>query len=313
MIGGENAMPDEIQLKRLISDAILAAYSAHGGQPAGDRLSISREDSHAIAAAVVDVLSRANVLLLDRPRDDQGAVQEIAAQNVAAVEQAKIKRKSMFGRVAARLLVAVLILGLGIGAYVYSTGAMDFSSLTGLVQRVIGSAQVERAAFYESSTANAPLKGTASWRIVSEGTRANPQPVLHVDVQIPERDLSLAMSIRRESSEAMSHLVELRFLRSDQAPFAEIIRLGDIAMTTAELPHSERVMGQTTTVTPGVFLFGLAPGKTERQQNLRFLRDLTWMEIPISYRNGTRALLLIEKGTAGERAINEFFNDSGQQ
>src|SRR5262249_34150571 len=259
----------------------LAAYSAHGGQPAGDQLSISREDSRAIAAAVVDVLIRANVLLLDGPRRDQGAVHEIAAQNVAA-ERGKIKHKGVFGRVAVRLLVALLIFGLGIGAYVYSTGAMDFSSLTGLVQRVIGSAQVERASLYERSAANAaaaPLQGTATWRIVSEGSGANQQPVLHVDAKIPERDLSLAMSIRRESSEAMSHLVELRFLRPDQSPFTQITRVGGLAMGKIERSRSEAVMGQTTTVTPGVFLFGLAPGKTEREENLRVMREFPWVEI----------------------------------
>jgi hypothetical protein len=308
-------MPNEAQLKKLISDAILAAYSAHGGQPAEDRLSISREDSRTIAAAVVDVLSRANVLLLDEPRRDQGAAQEIAAQNVAAVEQAKIKRKSVLGRVAVRLLVAVLILGLGIGAYVYSTEAMDFSFLTGLVQRVIGSAQVERASLYERSATNAaaaPLQGTAKWQIVSEGSGANQQPVLHVDAKIPERDLSLAMSIRRESSEAMSHLVELRFLRPDQSPCTQITRVSGLAMGTIERSRSEAVMGQTTTVTPGVFLFGLAPGKTEREENLRVMREFPWIEIPISYQNGTQATLAIEKGAAGERAMNQFFGEPAQ-
>jgi hypothetical protein len=39
----------------------------HGGQAAGDRLHISREDSLMIASAVFDVLRRANVLLIDQP------------------------------------------------------------------------------------------------------------------------------------------------------------------------------------------------------------------------------------------------------
>jgi hypothetical protein len=38
-----------------------------GGQAAGDRLHISREDSRIIASAVFDVLRRANVLLIDQP------------------------------------------------------------------------------------------------------------------------------------------------------------------------------------------------------------------------------------------------------
>ena len=59
-------MPNETHLKRLISDAVFEAYSTHGGQAAGDRLYISREDSRIIASAVFDALNRANVLLVDQ-------------------------------------------------------------------------------------------------------------------------------------------------------------------------------------------------------------------------------------------------------
>jgi hypothetical protein len=43
-------MPNETHLKRLISDAVFEAHNTHGGQAAGDRLYISRENSRIIAA-----------------------------------------------------------------------------------------------------------------------------------------------------------------------------------------------------------------------------------------------------------------------
>jgi len=64
---GTRQMPNETHLKRLISDAVFEAHNTHGGQNAGDRLHISREDSRIIASAVFDVLRRANVLLIDQP------------------------------------------------------------------------------------------------------------------------------------------------------------------------------------------------------------------------------------------------------
>ena len=60
-------MPNEMHLKRLISDAVFEAYNTHGAQAAGDRRSISREDSRMIASAVFVALSRAIVLLIDQP------------------------------------------------------------------------------------------------------------------------------------------------------------------------------------------------------------------------------------------------------
>ena len=83
-------------------------------------------------------------------------------------------------------------------------------------------------------------------------------------------------------------------------------------MTTAERSRRAVMLGQSTKVAPGVFLFGLSAAKDEREANLRFLRELTWMEIPIVYEAGSQALLAIEKGAAGERAINRFFSDPGK-
>ena len=267
--------------------------------------------------------------LEDRQNHDLIAVQHMPEQETIDgpdLDSSRInaKRKSLFGRVAARLLCAALILGIGIGAYAYATGNIELTFLTRLLGRVIRSAPTEstassgaqRASLYQRSAIdpNAPgLDGTANWRIYSERTGLNPGAVLRVDVQIPERGLSLVLSMRREPSEAavMSHLVEFRFLGLDQLPFAEILRIGGIVMTTAEPSRRAVVIGQVITVTPGVFLFGLSAAKGEREENLRFLREMTWMNIPITYKDGSQALLAIEKGAAGERAINQFFSHPG--
>jgi hypothetical protein len=280
-------------------------------------LSYSKEEAAKQQLALREAIRR--VEFEDREAPDPITVQPISREeaNSSDLEGSRINSKRLFGRVAVRLLLAALLLGIGIGAYAYSTGSIELTFLTRLLERVIGSAPVQRASLYERSATNpnaAGLDGTANWRILSEGTGSKPEAVLRVDVQIPDRGLSLAMSMRRESSEdaAMSHLVELRFLRPDQSPFAEISRVGSFVMTTAERSRRAVVLGHSTTVAPGVFLFGLSAAEGEREANLRFLRELTWMEIPLVYQNGSQALLAIEKGAAGERAINQFFSDPAQ-
>ena len=47
---------------------------------------------------------------------------------------------------------------------------------------------------------------------------------------------------------------------------------------------------------PGVFLLGLSGLASEREQNLRYLKELPWLDIPITYRNGALGVLAIEKG-----------------
>jgi hypothetical protein len=327
--------PDEVDYFAMLSRAVARldrdSYEARGAIYDRAREVLAKRLASATPPYSKDEVAKQQLALREAIRriefEDREDLDTIAVQHISGEEtngsnldggRIHSKRKRLFGRVAARLLIATLILGIGIGAYAYSTGSLDLTFLTRLLERVIGSAPVQRALLYERSATNpnaAGLDGTAIWQILPEGAGINPEAVLQVEVHIPERGLSLVMSMRREPSEAaaMSHLVEFRFLRSDQSPFAEIARVGGIAMTTAEHSRSEVVLGQPTKVMPGVFLFGLAADKGQREGNLRILRELTWMDIPISYQNGSQALLAIEKGAAGERVLNQFFSDPGQR
>ena len=58
-------------------------------------------------------------------------------------------------------------------------------------------------------------------------------------------------------------------------------------------------------VMPGVFLVGLSNIDADREQNLSLLRERGGLDIPFVYNNGRRSVLVIEKGTPGERAVNE--------
>jgi hypothetical protein len=56
---------------------------------------------------------------------------------------------------------------------------------------------------------------------------------------------------------------------------------------------------------PGFFLIGLSAVEADREQNLTLLRERGWIDIPFVYNNGRRAVLVVEKGNPGERAVNE--------
>jgi hypothetical protein len=60
-------MPNETHLKRLISDAVFEAQNALRRHSGGDGFYITREDSRIIAGVVFDALSRAKVLIIDKP------------------------------------------------------------------------------------------------------------------------------------------------------------------------------------------------------------------------------------------------------
>jgi hypothetical protein len=53
---------------------------------------------------------------------------------------------------------------------------------------------------------------------------------------------------------------------------------------------------------------GLSAVDADREHNVQLLlKERAWLDIPITYSDGHRALLSIEKGTPGERAIADAF------
>ena len=78
-------------------------------------------------------------------------------------------------------------------------------------------------------------------------------------------------------------------------------------MKQAEQTRGSPLGGAAAKVSSGYFLIGLSAVETDMQRNIQLLKERGWLDIPIVYNNGRRAILAIEKGTAGERAFEEAF------
>src|SRR5262249_29214409 len=153
----------------------------------------------------------------------------------------------------------------------------------------------------------ASVTGTAVWRArpeVSDAKGGSSSFVLQLDLVIPERKLSMTMSMRKEAaSSAMSHLMEIRFLREDKQPDGDIANIANVIMAANLHGQRSPLAGRVVRVAPGVFLFGLLNSGAEREQNLSNLKEMNWFQFPLTYRNGSLGLLTAEKGAVGERAL----------
>ncbi|HEY2737517.1 MAG TPA: hypothetical protein VGK45_03880, partial [Thermoanaerobaculia bacterium] len=65
--------------------------------------------------------------------------------------------------------------------------------------------------------------------------------------------------------------------------------------------------GLAVKVTDGYFLIGLSAVDSEMQRNIQLLKEQPWFDVPLVYNDGRRAILAVEKGTPGERALNAAF------
>jgi hypothetical protein len=60
-------------------------------------------------------------------------------------------------------------------------------------------------------------------------------------------------------------------------------------------------------VTDNDFLIGLSSEKTEMKRNVQLLKEPSWLDLPIVYRDGKRAVVSIEKGPPGEYIFLKAF------
>jgi hypothetical protein len=156
--------------------------------------------------------------------------------------------------------------------------------------------------------------GTAVWRTetVNPGPGRPPELGLRVEVEVPDRKMTVIISIRRNPDQTLpaSHTIEVQF-QTPNDPFGGVANLPGIRAKTTETAQGAPLVGLVVRVMPGFFLVGLSAIDADREQNLSLLRERGWLDVPFVYNNGRRAVLVIEKGTPGERAVNEVIASWG--
>ena len=159
------------------------------------------------------------------------------------------------------------------------------------------------------------LRGRVVWRIDTDTNRQGqgPERVIRGLVEIPERNLRLLITIRRNIDAALpaSHTIELLFETPPDWIHGSIDGVPGFLMKPSEQAQGIQLTGPTVRITSGYFLTGLSALATAREQNVVLLRDRPWMDIPVVYRNGRLAVLTIEKGPTGEQVFQEAFRSWG--
>ena len=170
----------------------------------------------------------------------------------------------------------------------------------------------QRAVLYEESLATATgttFSGQAVWRYQPKSKTA----ALSINVEIPQKNLILEISMRRASDGgAASHLVEFQFFGPNRSRSDAVEDVVGILMKDDELARGVELKGQVVRVHQGMFLMGLSGTDDDVARNMKLLRDRPWLDVPIVLRGGARSILAIEKGTAGQNALNEALATWGQ-
>jgi hypothetical protein len=224
------------------------------------------------------------------------------------------KRRSVAGRVLMRAFIAVILIGAGTIGYGIYSGELDLPTLENL-KRILpgGTARTApgagRAIYYEedrNKPRGNPYAAKAVWQLRTDAASGQtPETVVTLDIEAPQRGLSLALSMRREGSAAMSHLVEFRFAPTNEFPANAVARVGGLVFKTAEDAPGEGIAGHFIKVAPGIFFLGLSAFTEDVRRNLELIAERPWIDIPIVMADGKTHIVAVEKGADGERVLKD--------
>jgi hypothetical protein len=177
----------------------------------------------------------------------------------------------------------------------------------------------QRAMLYEENTADPQqpkaTQARAIWRLdnVNTGQGQPLETVVRATVDVPEARMSLAILLRRNQDQTLpaSHTIELAFVTGPGDPSRTVRDVGLLQFKNDETVRGTPVAGLPVPVKENLFLIGLSNLASDVERNTELMRNRNWIDLPIRFTSGQRAILSFEKGLAGEQVMNEAFRQWG--
>ncbi|WP_181703119.1 hypothetical protein [Chthonobacter albigriseus] len=177
----------------------------------------------------------------------------------------------------------------------------------------------QRAILYEEpipGSEGARLEGRVIWSFVNEPVLPGepPSPQVRATVEVPDRNITLSLSIRKNSDAALpaSHILELSFALPPDFSGRFIDTTPGLILKQTEDARGDPLIGAVAKVSDNLFWLALSGTPQDTPRNIALLRDRQWMDVPIRYGNRRRAILTFEKGAPGEQVFAEAFRAWGQ-
>ena len=123
-------------------------------------------------------------------------------------------------------------------------------------------------------------------------------------VEIPDRKLTLTLRMRtnEDATFPASHVFELRFDLPRGYDGKSVAKVPGLILKATEQHRGDPLRGASAKVSDNFFWVALGNSVDDRGANEKLLVERGWNDIPVLYETGRRAILTLEKGSAGEKA-----------
>jgi hypothetical protein len=157
------------------------------------------------------------------------------------------------------------------------------------------------------------INASVTWSYEPNGING---PEIVGNIQVPERALKIRVAIRRNTDDTLpaSHIVEVVTDTPTGFPGGAVRDVPRIVFKPSEDARGQPLIGASARVANGFFWIALSGVDSDVRNNLSLLKDRIWIDLPLVYQSGQRAILTFEKGAAGEQVFERAltaWNGSG--
>jgi hypothetical protein len=170
----------------------------------------------------------------------------------------------------------------------------------------------QKAIFYEEKTGTeqgTADQGAVVWSVVqdSPGLDQPPEPAIRGEVSVPDKGIKVRLTIKRNLDKSLpaSHIIEMLFTTPPEFAGGPIENVQRFAMKDTEQAPGNPLVGVPASFGDGFFLIALTDEKSAIDTNLSLLGKQQWIDVPVAYGSGRRALLSFEKGISGDKVFEE--------
>lgn len=172
----------------------------------------------------------------------------------------------------------------------------------------------QKAIFYEEKTgteAGTADQGAVVWSQVmdSPGLDQPEEPAIRGELNIPNKNIKVRLTIKRNGDKSLpaSHIIEMVFTTPPDFAGGVVETVQRMALKDTEQAPGSPLVGVPASFGDGFFLIALTDEKTAIETNMTLLQRQNWIDVPVAYRSGRRALLSFEKGLAGDKVFKDVF------
>ncbi|MEM7300998.1 MAG: hypothetical protein AAF468_07935 [Pseudomonadota bacterium] len=170
----------------------------------------------------------------------------------------------------------------------------------------------QKAFLYEEgadASKNTVDAGAVVWTLEQEAPEEGQpkQPVIKARVEILERQVVMIVKIKKNADAALpaSHLVELVFTVPDDFSGGAIENVQRFVFKESEQARGEALIAVPAKIADGYFLIALNNLEQAVARNTGLMSNQEWIDIPLGYRTGRRALITLEKGVPGRKVFED--------